>query len=89
MTDDNQQDETFAEQKLIEAIENQVASGELPAALATYNKLTLVGYERDDILQLMAQVLAHEIRCMLDEDRAFDGEGYERMLRALPDLPDA
>lgn len=80
-------DETFAEETLIQAIENQLEAGEPAATQATLNKLSLVGYERDEILKLMALVLAQEIRQMLEEDRAFDTEGYETLLRNLPDLP--
>lgn len=43
---DDIDDETFAENTLIEAIENQIESDNPPAAKATFNKLTLVGYER-------------------------------------------
>ncbi|MHA6494851.1 hypothetical protein ACX0MV_16635 [Pseudomonas borbori] len=85
---DEDTDETFAEGVLIEAIENQLASGEPAAAQATLNKLTLVGYERDEILQLMAMVLADEIQAMLDDQRPFDNARYEALLRALPSLPD-
>lgn len=81
-------DEAFAEATLIQAIENQIEAGEPPAALATLNKLSLVGYEREEILQLMALVLAHEVRAMLRDERAFDREGYESALRALPTLPE-
>ncbi|MFJ4442986.1 hypothetical protein ACIPZ8_12940 [Pseudomonas sp. NPDC089422] len=80
-------DEAFAEATLTEAIENQIESGEPPAAKATFNKLTLVGYEREDILNLMAHVLAIEIDNMLKDDRPFNGEWYETALRALPELP--
>jgi hypothetical protein len=83
-TDLDNDDEAFAEATLTQAIENQIESGEPPAAKATYNKLTLVGYEREDILNLMAHVLAFEIDNMLVEDRAFNGEWYENALRALP-----
>jgi len=81
-------DEAFAEARLIEAIENQLEAGEPAAAQATFNKLTLVGYERDEILALMAQVLAQEIRTMLRDDRGFDMHWYEQALRALPELPE-
>ncbi len=84
---DSDDEETFAEATLTQAIENQIESGEPPAAKAAFNKLTLVGYEREDILNLMAHVLAIEIDAMLDEDRAFDTEWYEAALRALPELP--
>ena len=57
------------------------------AAQAVYNKLSLVGYAREEILNLMAHVLAFEIDNMLVEDRAFNSEWYENALRALPELP--
>jgi len=84
---DNEDEEAFAEATLTQAIENQIESGEPPAALATFNKLKLVGYKREDILNLMAHVLAFEIDAMLDADRPFDTEWYETALRALPELP--
>ncbi|QHD09752.1 hypothetical protein [Pseudomonas sp. R76] len=86
-TDIDNDEEEFTESTLTQAIENQIESDNPPAAKATYNKLTLVGYERDDILNLMAHVLAVEIDKMLEEDRAFDTEWYETALRALPELP--
>lgn len=84
----SEDDEIFAEETLIQAIENQLETGEPAAAQATLNKLTLVGYEREETLKMMALVLADEIRQMLEEDRAFDIERYEILLRALPDLPE-
>jgi len=86
-TDIDNDDEAFAEATLTQAIENQIESGDPAAAKATFNKLTLVGYEREDILNLMAHVLAFEIDNMLVEDREFDREWYENALRALPELP--
>ncbi|WP_122522427.1 hypothetical protein [Pseudomonas viridiflava] len=88
MTDaiDNDEEE-FAASTLIEAIENQIEADNPPAAKATLNKLTLVGYERDDILEMMAHVLATEIDALLEQDRPFDTEWYEAALRALPELP--
>ncbi|MDP2245212.1 hypothetical protein [Pseudomonas sp.] len=84
---DENEDEAFAEETLIQAIENQIEAAEPPAALATLNKLSLVGYERGEILHMMAMVLAHEVRAMLDADRPFDSAAYEQALRALPELP--
>ncbi|MBJ9977555.1 hypothetical protein IAE35_17890 [Pseudomonas sp. S75] len=86
-TDLDNDDEDFAEATLTQAIENQIESGNPPAAKATYNKLSLVGYAREDILNLMAHVLAIEIDALLGEDRAFDTQWYEDALRALPELP--
>lgn len=84
---DTTEDEDFAEDALIQAVENQIEAGEPPAALATLNKLTLVGYERDDILHMMALVLADAIKRMLADDAPFDSAAYEQALRALPELP--
>ncbi len=85
---DDDEDEAFAETALIQAIENQLEAGEPAAAQAVLNKLTLVGYAREEILQMMALVLAHEVQAMLKADRPFDTEAYENALRALPELPD-
>ncbi|AMO79364.1 MULTISPECIES: hypothetical protein [Pseudomonas] len=87
MSDIDDGEESFAAETLIQAIENQIESGEPAAARAVLNKLTLVGYEREEALEMMAMVLAHEIQAMLAEDRAFDGAWYEQALRALPQLP--
>ncbi|WP_392892529.1 hypothetical protein ACF6ZU_11710 [Pseudomonas migulae] len=86
-TDIDSDEEEFTENTLVEAIENQIESDNPPAAKATFNKLTLVGYEREEILNLMAHVLAVEIDAILEEDRAFNTEWYEAALRALPELP--
>lgn len=87
MNDHADNEEEFAEATLIQAIENQLEAGEPAAAQAVYNKLSLVGYEREEILQLMALVLAHEVDAMLNDDRPFDAAWYEQALRALPELP--
>ena len=88
MHDNDDNEEAFTEATLIEAIENQIEADDPPAARATCNKLTLVGYPRDEILQMMALVLAHEIGAMLAADRPFDHDAYELALRRLPELPD-
>ncbi|MEN0105134.1 MAG: hypothetical protein AAGC84_01780 [Pseudomonas sp.] len=88
MSEIDESEESFAEATLVQAIENQLETDNPPAAKAAYNKLTLVGYPREEILQLMALVLAHEIDAMLDADRPFDSQWYEQALRALPDLPE-
>ncbi|MBV6751295.1 hypothetical protein KV580_13360 [Pseudomonas chlororaphis] len=85
--DNEEEDEAFAESTLTQAVENQIETDNPPAAKAIFNKLTLVGYEREEILTLMAHVLAVEIDAMLDEDRAFNTEWYETALRKLPELP--
>ena len=87
MHEDDDSEERFAEATLIQAVENQLEAGEPAFVQAVLNKLLLVGYEREEILQLMALVLADEIDAMLRDDRAFDAARYEQGLRALPELP--
>ena len=83
-----QEDEDFAQAALIQAIENQREAGEPAFVQAVLNKLSLVGYEREEIIELMALVLADEIDVMLRDDRPFDLPRYEQGLRALPELPE-
>lgn len=85
----DEDEEQFVEERLLEAIENQLAAQQPPAVQAVLNKLTLVGHTREEIVQMMAQVLAWQISEMLEADRAFDMDAYERALRTLPQLPDA
>lgn len=86
--EDEDLEEAFIEAQLIETIENQLAIGDPDFVQAVFNKLTLVGYEREDCLALMAQVLAHEIQGMVAADRPFDRDHYEQLLRQLPTLPE-
>lgn len=81
-------DEIFARERLVEAVENQLAADQPPAAQATLNKLTLVGYAREESIELMASVLAYSIGVMLDNDAPFDMSAYEQALRNLPELPE-
>ncbi|MBL4834659.1 MAG: hypothetical protein JKY26_11890 [Pseudomonas sp.] len=85
---DQEPDEAFARERLVEAVENQLAANQPAAAQATLNKLTLVGYSRDESIELMARVLAYCVGVMLDNDAPFDMPAYEQALRNLPELPD-
>ena len=86
---DDEAEEQLVEDELIQAIENQLEAQQPPAVQAVMNKLTLVGHTREDIVQLMAQVLAWQISVMLEADQPFDMVAYESALRTLPQLPDA
>lgn len=85
---DEEAEEQLVENELIQAIENQLEAQQPPAVQAVLNKLTLVGHTREDIVQMMAQVLAWQISAMLEADSPFDMAAYERALRTLPQLPD-
>ncbi|YCO43653.1 hypothetical protein HGG83_12285 [Thiopseudomonas denitrificans] len=72
---------------MVEAIENQLLATDPACVQAVLNKLTLVGMEREEVVEMMAYVLAVEIRQSLQQERGFDAGNYERMLRELPELP--
>ncbi len=82
------EEDLLVQQQLVDAIENQLVANEPACVQAVLNKLTLVGVEREEAIDMMAYVLAVEIQHTFVENRAFDADHYERMLRALPDLPD-
>ena len=85
---DDQDDDSFVENELAQSVENQLAADNPAFVTAVYNKLTLVGTPREEIIGLMVQVLAWEISNMLEQDRPFDLTLYEQGLRALPSLPE-
>ena len=58
---DHDDDEAFAEETLIQAIENQLEADNPPEAKAVDNKMTLDGYEREKILELMVLVLRRRL----------------------------
>ncbi len=82
------EEDLLVQQELVDAIENQLMANEPPVTQAVLNKLTLVGTPREEAIDMMAYVLAVEIQQSLMQERGFDMENYERMLRALPKLPD-
>lgn len=76
-------DEAFAESTLREAIENQLRDGKPLAAKMTLERLLAAGHERSEAIAMMAEVLAQEVRAILDEDRPFNLDWYVAALRAL------
>ncbi|TDQ36877.1 hypothetical protein [Thiopseudomonas denitrificans] len=82
-----QDEDDQVRQQLVEAIENQLLATDPACVQAVLNKLTLVGMEREEVVEMMAYVLAVEIRQSLQQERGFDAGNYERMLRELPELP--
>lgn len=83
----NTDEEEEVRQQLAEAVENQLQAGEPAFVQAVLNKLTLVGIEREESIEMMAYVLAIEIRQSFERERGFDAGNYEQMLRNLPELP--
>lgn len=82
------EEDLLVQQQLVDAVENQLVANEPPCVQVVLNKLTLVGVEREEAIEMMAYVLAVEIQLTFLHERAFDAANYERMLRELPQLPE-
>lgn len=82
MTEPN--DEEFAQSTLSDAIENQVRDGNPAAAAQTLERLLAAGHARADAIRMMAEVLALEVRAILEQERPFDMQWYVAALQALP-----
>lgn len=80
-------EDLLVQQQLVAAVENQLLAGDPPAVQAVLNKLLLVGTPREEAIEMMAYVLAVEVQQTFIQERSFDVLEYERMLRALPELP--
>ncbi len=78
-----QAEDDFALAKLVEAIENQIAEGHPREAGLVIMALLSQGMERQAALEQMAEVLAAHIAATLEQDVAFDINGYARDLLAL------
>jgi hypothetical protein len=87
MTEPNE--EAFAESTLSEAIENQIREGKPLAAAMTLQRLLAASHPRAEAVRMMAQVLAFEVRAILEKERPFDMQWYVAALQALPELPDS
>ena len=78
-----QAEDDFAQQALVEAVENQIADGHPREAGLVIMDLIGQGVDRDDALVKMADVLAAQIAHSMQEDRPFAVNAYARDLLQL------
>lgn len=76
-------EDNFALQKLIEAVENQIADGHPREAGLVMMQLLGQGIDRQAALALMAETLAEHIAITFAADKPFDVNAYARALLAL------
>lgn len=72
---------------ILEAVENQLASGEPPETKETLERLMREGLSRPDAEVLLGQAVAVEIYCVLKEKKPFNRERFVRNLHNLPAEP--
>ena len=70
---------------LHEVVASQLWDGDPPEAWQTAQRLLAAGYERHEILHMLAAVVAREVFGLLAEGQAVDPAGYVRALAGLPE----
>jgi hypothetical protein len=76
-------EDNFALQKLMEAVENQIADGHPREAGLVMMQLLGQGIDRQAALALMAETLAEHIAITFASEKPFDVNAYARALLAL------
>ncbi len=79
-------DEIIAD--LVPAIRSQLEHAEPPFVQGILDRLLKEGMEEDEAIAMMAQILAIVGNDMLISGKPFDIKSYEKLLKALPLLPD-
>lgn len=74
--------------KLMPAVEEQIASPETPFVREHYDRLRAEGEEDREAKKLIALCLADEVEQMQLENRPFNLSRYEQMLQFLPVIPE-
>lgn len=83
MQEMEQAEDDFAQQALLEALENQIADGHPREAGLVMMDLIGQGVDRDEALKKMADVLAVYIALTLKSGAPFDVNAYARELLQL------
>ena len=84
MVDQNDQMDGEA---VVEIVENQIAENNPPRVKETLMRLMLQGIERDEALQYIACALCVELADVLNNNKSFNEERYNKNLDLLPDMP--
>lgn len=76
-------------EKLLPAIEEQLASPETPYVHETYDRiLKEPDIDEKEAKAMLAFCLADEIEVMMTEERPFDSDRYQMLLNLLPIMPE-
>lgn len=78
-----QAEDDFAQQALVEAVENQIADGHPREAGLVIMDLIGQGVDREEALGKMADVLAAHIAVTLKDEKSFDVNAYAHDLLQL------
>lgn len=79
-------DPTQAGLMLIEAVENQIKSGDPIETTKTLERLIALGEDRENAIKYISNALAVEVFGALKHSQEYDEERYIKNLKQLPDL---
>lgn len=72
---------------IMDALDNQLESGDPPETRQTYDRLLGNGIDEKETRRLIACVIAVEIFDIMKEQKPFDQERFVKRLAGLPDTP--
>mgnify|MGYP001765793366 CR=1 FL=1 len=72
---------------IMEAVENQIETGEPPETKETLDRLLNEGYSNEEAKKLIGSVVAVEIFEVMKQKRTFDRERFVGALKRLPEPP--
>lgn len=73
---------------LLEVVDNQLRSREVPEVNETYERLISEGFSEKEAKKLISAVVLCEAYSIQKNMRKFDEEKYVKALKRLPELPD-
>ena len=74
-------------QTILDAVDNQIRKNDPPETKDTLDRLLQSGQSREDVLRLIAGVLAGEMFEAMKSKSHFDSARYAANLARLPNLP--
>lgn len=77
---------TAAGLAIIEAVENQLTSGEPPETRETLERLMALGEDRENAIKFIASAMVVEVFGALKHSQPYDEKRYISNLNKLPDL---
>ena len=74
--------------QMLQVVRNQMRANDPPQTKQTYERLLSEGHSKEQVMQLLAAVVASEVYYIMKEKKPFNEARYVKMLDALPELPE-
>lgn len=80
-----EEDNEMARELILDAVGNQLRDNDPPMVRETFERLIGEGFSDDEVRELIAVALAHEIFCAAED--GYQQARYRSFLEGLPELP--